>query len=537
MAIRVFPKGWCGGKTELRISSPYGPRKGGFHYGNDIAIPVGTVLKAPVPGEIKRVRVQAKTATRRRAAGLYTVLRYRVNSSEYYDIYFMHLRKCNVRVGQTIKAGDIIGYSGGAAGDQPNAGSSTGPHLHFEIRINGTQHVDSLLFLSEKCVSTRSKKVLNSGSNAGTISSHGSISGGSSVRKWTVREFIINSNDKIDVTDDTDTSATETITETVVKTKPASVNERLAPGIWQITKLIMDSSVENRQMFDSSISYQTGPLINFFNRVCQKPLVEFCGDTWGDQYYFMVRKPPFDKEGIDKMQDLTLLFIDNSEIINTSLNWNTDNIYSWYQMIPFAEYAGLDQLNLFMPAVFFPEYAAIWGSRDLTVQNQYVNYYRSGHANASEDDAKKENMNSITRNAAADLKYLVESNAYNPFTRSGTITLNGDRRIKRGTLILMPNDELFYVESVSNSFSVSRSSVSRTTVLQVSHGMFQRFIAGVDIEGQTMSYFNIIDFGDWDINKIKATNWKKQISKWKVNLNVFAYFLKRSQLLTSYDIL
>ena len=537
MAIRVFPKGWCGGKTELRISSPYGPRKGGFHYGNDIAIPVGTVLKAPVPGEIKRVRVQAKTATRRRAAGLYTVLRYRVNSSEYYDIYFMHLRKCNVRVGQTIKAGDIIGYSGGAAGDQPNAGSSTGPHLHFEIRINGTQHVDSLLFLSEKCVSTRSKKVLNSGSNAGTISSNGSISGGSSVRKWTVREFIINSNDKIDVTDDTDTSATETITETVVKTKPASVNERLAPGIWQITKLIMDSSVENRQMFDSSISYQTGPLINFFNRVCQKPLVEFCGDTWGDQYYFMVRKPPFDKEGIDKMQDLTLLFIDNSEIINTSLNWNTDNIYSWYQMIPFAEYAGLDQLNLFMPAVFFPEYAAIWGSRDLTVQNQYVNYYRSGHANASEDDTKKENMNSITRNAAADLKYLVESNAYNPFTRSGTITLNGDRRIKRGTLILMPNDELFYVESVSNSFSVSRSSVSRTTVLQVSHGMFQRFIAGVDIEGQTMSYFNIIDFGDWDINKIKATNWKKQISKWKVNLNVFAYFLKRSQLLTSYDIL
>ena len=535
MAIRVFPKGWCGGKTELHISSPYGPRKGGFHYGNDIAIPVGTVLKAPVPGEIKRVRVQAKTATRKRAAGLYTVLRYRVNSSEYYDIYFMHLRKCNVRVGQIIKAGDIIGYSGGAAGDQPNAGSSTGPHLHFEIRINGTQHVDSLLFLSEKCVSTRSKKVLNSGSNAGTISSNGSISGGSSVRKWTVREFIINSNDKIDVTDDTDTSATETITETVVKTKPASVNERLAPGIWQITKLIMDSSVENRQMFDSSISYQTGPLINFFNRVCQKPLVEFCGDTWGDQYYFMVRKPPFDKESIEKMQDLTLLFIDNSEIINTSLNWNTDNIYSWYQMIPFAEYAGLDQLNLFMPAVFFPEYAAIWGSRDLTVQNQYVNYYRSGHANASEDDTKKENMNSITRNAAADLKYLVESNAYNPFTRSGTITLNGDRRIKRGTLILMPNDELFYVESVSNSFSVSRSSVSRTTVLQVSHGMFQRFIAGVDIEGQTMSYFNIIDFGDWDINKIKATNWKKQISKWKVNLNVFAYFLKRSQLLTSYD--
>ena len=430
------------------------------------------------------------------------------------------MTKCDVHNGKSIKVGDVIGYSGGAVGDQPNARSSTGPHLHFEIRINGTQHVDSLLFLSEKCVATRSKKVLNSGSG---------------VKKLTTRDFIINSNNEIDITNDTDTSATETITETVVKTKSASVDERLAPGIWQITKLIMDSSVENRQMFDSSISYQTGPLINFFNRVCQKPLVEFCGDTWGDQYYFMVRKPPFDKESIEKMQDLTLLLIDNSEIINTSLNWNTDNIYSWYQMIPFAEYAGLDQLNLFMPAIFFPEYAAIWGSRDLTVQNQYVNYYRSGHANASEDNAKKENMNSITRNAAADLKYLVESNAYNPFTRSGTITLNGDRRIKRGTLILMPNGEQFYVESVSNSYSISGSSVSRTTVIQVSHGMFQEFISGVDIDGQTISYFNIIDFGDWDINKIESTNWKEQISKWKVNLNVFAYFLKRSQLLASYD--
>ena len=61
----------------------------------------------------------------------------------------MHLTKCDVHAGQIVKAGDLIGRSGGAVGDQPNAGSSTGPHLHFEIRINGTQHVDSLLFLSD----------------------------------------------------------------------------------------------------------------------------------------------------------------------------------------------------------------------------------------------------------------------------------------------------------------------------------------------------------------------------------------------------
>ena len=296
----------------------------------------------------------------------------------------------------------------------------------------------------------------------------------------------------------------------------------------------MDSSVSQRQIFDSSISMQTGPLINFFNKVCQQPLVELSGDTFGDQYYFMVRKPPYDKEGMKKMQSLVSYVIDESEIMSTNIGWSNTGIYSWYQLIPFAEFGGLDQTMLYMPAIFFPEYAAIWGSKQLVIQSQYVNFYMSGYWDQTTDEEKKRNGENIIKNAINDLKYLIESNAYNPFTRSGTIVLNGDRRIKRGTLVIMPNNEQFYVDGVANSFSISGNSVERTTTLTVSRGMFQEFIDGVEVNGDLMSYFNIIDFGeDFNINNITTEEWKKILSKWKVNVNVFAFFLKRSQMLSN----
>jgi hypothetical protein len=83
-----------------------------------------------------------------------------------------------------------------------------------------------------------------------------------------------------------------------------------------------------------------------------------------------------------------------------------------------------------------------------------------------------------------------------PFVRKGTITIRGDRRIKRGMRILyQPTNEYFYVESVANSFTVQDGVIDRITTLTVSHGMIKEY-ADIEIEDKyTPSYFNLINYG------------------------------------------
>lgn len=57
-----------------------------------------------------------------------------------YKTYYAHLSSIPVAVGQQVQAGDWIGASG-------NTGNSTGPHLHYEVRING-QQTDPTNFIS-----------------------------------------------------------------------------------------------------------------------------------------------------------------------------------------------------------------------------------------------------------------------------------------------------------------------------------------------------------------------------------------------------
>jgi murein DD-endopeptidase MepM/ murein hydrolase activator NlpD len=98
-------------------------RNGHRHQGQDVVAAEGTPLVAPWAGLVEVVRFQ------RSGAGWYIVLD---GDDEDRDYVFMHLRKGSIVVtpGQHVSAGQPLGQVG-------NTGSSSGPHLHFEIWVGG----------------------------------------------------------------------------------------------------------------------------------------------------------------------------------------------------------------------------------------------------------------------------------------------------------------------------------------------------------------------------------------------------------------
>lgn len=89
------------------------------HNGVDFGMPVGSLISAPSDGIVDKAGFS-------RTAGYFIVLRH---SSTVSTVY-MHLSKLSVRPGQRVKQGAVIARSG-------NTGISTGPHLHYEVRIGG----------------------------------------------------------------------------------------------------------------------------------------------------------------------------------------------------------------------------------------------------------------------------------------------------------------------------------------------------------------------------------------------------------------
>lgn len=103
-----------------RISSRFGPRWGRMHQGLDIAVPTGTPVRAAAAG----------TVTYAGAMGGYGNIVI-IDHGNRVETRYAHNSRIVVRVGQRVKRGEVIAYSG-------NTGNSTGPHLHFEIRYRGT---------------------------------------------------------------------------------------------------------------------------------------------------------------------------------------------------------------------------------------------------------------------------------------------------------------------------------------------------------------------------------------------------------------
>lgn len=99
----------------------YPSRKG--HPGIDFGTPTGCKLYAVCDGTI--------TAAAYRKAGGYG--REIFIQSGKWSVIYGHCSEILVAVGEKVKRGDLIGYSGGGL-DDPQRGNSSGPHLHFEVR-------------------------------------------------------------------------------------------------------------------------------------------------------------------------------------------------------------------------------------------------------------------------------------------------------------------------------------------------------------------------------------------------------------------
>ena len=109
------------------ITSGFGPRWGGFHNGLDIAAPKYTPIVAAAAGQVvtvgKPYLAYGDTAT-------VVIIAHGYNFSTLYGHLDDGPKPPPVRVGQTVAAGQIIGYVG-------MTGWTTGPHVHFMTIVNG----------------------------------------------------------------------------------------------------------------------------------------------------------------------------------------------------------------------------------------------------------------------------------------------------------------------------------------------------------------------------------------------------------------
>lgn len=112
--------------NELRITSNFGTRRSysgspvaSFHAGTDFGGEVGLPIYAPAAGVVvmaEKLTIRGNAALLDHGLGLFSG--------------YWHMDRLAVQVGQEVKRGDLIGYLG-------ETGLVTGPHLHWEMRLNG----------------------------------------------------------------------------------------------------------------------------------------------------------------------------------------------------------------------------------------------------------------------------------------------------------------------------------------------------------------------------------------------------------------
>lgn len=115
------------------ITSMFGPRRApcgacsSYHRGLDFAPGNGTPIQAMADGIVRQVVMSDS------GLGVHVIIDHQIDGTRVSSLYaHMQFNSVPLTAGQTVVAGETVGRVG-------NTGASTGPHLHFEIQIGGTQ--------------------------------------------------------------------------------------------------------------------------------------------------------------------------------------------------------------------------------------------------------------------------------------------------------------------------------------------------------------------------------------------------------------
>lgn len=111
---------FCAPVMNTYITSEYGWRKRRMHYGTDLKLQVGDTIYAAFSGKVRMCNYE------RKGYGYYVVLRHHNG----FETVYGHLSNFLVSEGEDVRVGQPIALGG-------NTGRSTGPHLHFEVRVKG----------------------------------------------------------------------------------------------------------------------------------------------------------------------------------------------------------------------------------------------------------------------------------------------------------------------------------------------------------------------------------------------------------------
>jgi len=160
-------RGSCGSSTistpvRGTVTSNFGPRGGRNHDGIDIAAPAGTAVRAAACGTVSLAGQQS---------GYGNIVC--ITHTSQFSTCYAHLSRFGVTSGAQVQQGQVIGYVG-------CTGSCTGPHLHFETRVNG-QPQDPRTYLSGGSIPGKQATVAG-------VSSTGSQASTTTTRQATVTQ-------------------------------------------------------------------------------------------------------------------------------------------------------------------------------------------------------------------------------------------------------------------------------------------------------------------------------------------------------------